>query len=778
MQIRIATFLAGVLATAISSLAVRRTRVNGFSDPAHQQAGCFRGEKMKKTVRRLASTCGLLALFFGSSSAYAFCTEFDVLGIGVNCVDEGHKRVTGNIKPILRGSVWSAIWDGNYAQDNPLGDFRNDGQRHFESCRFVSEPDKPGSIDYIRSTYQNAVNYLNPAAPNPMVAADRFGKLLHTVQDFYSHTNWINLLNLTGSAQVSSAHLFESTLGEWPLPEGLALIRDDIILGQVGPDGLPAGWSVTQALDSETPVFMKDDGSFRRGLITGWNEEGACPDVRPGTTVDQYSHVEYNPSTGDVTVIPRTNRLVHGTSEVSGIYGGPFGIAYQADRPCHDGDPTSVCIQKDTPGRTDYAPALHLAEYQTAHEWCRLLHLAKDSEYGYSASSILMTLWASPQNEPYGPHPITTACGTPPEVFAGKPGPIEVTIDPQAVALLVPPLPPYPAPPPPPNPEAQRHVVFALYTGDFRRSIYRQAAAARDQSSVAVAPMTMCVKSADKLVATVWGWDDLPSPLPNDLSFNKQDRVLRGTTLVLNGPGFQPESEPDTLDLDVDFLVTVGGEDPDGDGLSSACGEVYYGTNPQLADTDNDGLNDGAEVNTHGTDPLDADTDDDGLNDGPEVNTHGTNPLDADSDDDGLTDGAEVNTHGTDPNDADTDDDGLPDGIEVKYGTDPLDPDTDDDGLPDGQDVDWIEDVIAGIPDAAIKSPAAGNRNAMLNLLNDAEALLLKRNRRAALDKLMTLRMRNDGCGVVSDGNDWVRDCAIQTELRTLIDLLIANVSV
>jgi hypothetical protein len=64
----------------------------------------------------------------------------------------------------------------------------------------------------------------------------------------------------------------------------------------------------------------------------------------------------------------------------------------------------------------------------------------------------------------------------------------------------------------------------------------------------------------------------------------------------------------------------------------------------------------------------------------------------------------------------------------------------------------------------------------MLNLLNDAEALLLKRNRRAALDKLTTLRMRNDGCGVVSDSNDWVLDCAIQTELRTLIDLVIANV--
>jgi len=141
-----------------------------------------------------------------------------------------------------------------------------------------------------------------------------------------------------------------------------------------------------------------------------------------------------------------------------------------------------------------------------------------------------------------------------------------------------------------------------------------------------------------------------------------------------------------------------------------------------------------------------------------------------------LPGGAEVNQYGTRPTDADTDDDRLPDGIEVKYGTDPLDADTDNDGLPDGQDVDWIEGVIANIPSAAFKPPAAGNRKAMLNLLNDAEALLLKGNRKAALDKLTTLRMRNDGCGAVPDGNDWIINCAIQTEVRMLVDLLIANV--
>jgi Bacterial TSP3 repeat len=300
-----------------------------------------------------------------------------------------------------------------------------------------------------------------------------------------------------------------------------------------------------------------------------------------------------------------------------------------------------------------------------------------------------------------------------------------------------------------------------------------------------VAPSTMCVKPTDKLVATVWGWDDRPDFSPTiDPDFNDQDQVLRGTTLVLGGPSFQAEpSEPGNPNLGVDFQVTVGGEDPDGDGLSSACGEVYYGTevnthhtDPLDNDSDDDGLTDGAEVNTHHTDPLDADTDDDGLTDGAEVNTHHSDPLDGDTDDDGLTDGAEVNIHHTSPIDADTDDDLLTDGFEVKYGTDPLNRDTDGDGLIDGLDVEWIQTVIAGIPNSAFKPPAAGNRNAMLNLLNDAEALLLKGKRKPALDKLTTLRMRNDGCGVAPDSNDWIINCTIQTEVRMLVDLLIANV--
>ena len=756
---------------------------------------------MKKTLRQFLAACGFATLFFGSPAALAFCTEHDILGFPVNCGGEGHSRVTGYISPILRDDIWGAIWTGNFAQDNLFGDFRKDGKRHMESCRFRDAPESdidpdiaPGSIEYIRDTYRNAVALLDPAAPDPMEAADRFGKLLHTVQDFYSHTNWINLLGITEPNPASPADLFDRTLGEWPLIDPLRPVRDDIILGQIPAEGLPPGWFVYHELTSETPVFHTPEG-VRYGLITGGNEGTPCPQARvPARIFDQYSHVETNLVTGEVTEIERHTMLPHGESKVAGDYHRFFGLVeYDPVRPCHDGYPTFVCMQKDHPGRPDYEQVVKVAAWQTAHEWCRLLHLAKDSEYGYAASSILMALWARPHGEPVGPDPITLgACATPPEVFDGKPGPIEVTVDPQAVA----------APPGSDFPDLQRHLVFSLYTGDFRRSNYKQATAGLGDSSIPVQPLTMCVKPEDKLVATVWGWDDRPDfPIAFDPDFNDQDAVLRGTTLEMDGPGFQNgvQNDPANQHLSVEFRVSVGGEDPDGDGLSSACGEVYYGTDPQDADTDNDGLNDGAEVNTHGTDPLDPDSEDDGLNDGDEIaygtdphdtdsdddgltdgaeiHTYGSNPLDADSDDDGLTDGAEINTHHTDPNDADTDDDGLPDGIEVRYGTNPLNRDTDGDGLPDGRDVDWIQDVIAGIPDAAIKPPGGGNRNAMLNLLNDAEALLLKGKTKPALDKLTTLRSRIDGCGAVRDSNDWIIDCTVQTEVRMLVDLLIANVN-
>jgi len=248
------------------------------------------------------------------------------------------------------------------------------------------------------------------------------------------------------------------------------------------------------------------------------------------------------------------------------------------------------------------------------------------------------------------------------------------------------------------------------------------------------------------------------------------DQLSDGVELkVLGTDPLDPDSDNDS--------IPDGDEDADQDGLSNANEVNVHHTDPTKWDTDGDLLSDGDEVNAYGTNPLVKDTDGDGLTDGEEVLTYHTDPLVGDTDHDGLTDGDEVHVYGTDPNDADTDDDLLNDGVEVKYATNPLDKDSDDDGLLDGQDVEFIQNAVSKLPLSSFQPPGQGTRNAMLSLLDTIETRLLAGAVDGAISRLLLLRTHVDGCGAAPDGADWIRTCPDQIEIRTLIDLLIKNVT-
>lgn len=217
--------------------------------------------------------------------------------------------------------------------------------------------------------------------------------------------------------------------------------------------------------------------------------------------------------------------------------------------------------------------------------------------------------------------------------------------------------------------------------------------------------------------------------------------------------------------------------DRDGDGLSDV-DELALGTDPTKPDTDGDGLSDGAEVNDYGTDPLKTDTDGDGLNDGEEVTFYLTDPLHPDSDQDGLSDGAEVLDHGTDPLNSDTDGDGLPDGLEVQLGLDPLSADSDGDGIPDGQDVEFIQTWLSSLPPELLRSAGAGSLQHLLANLNALESMVARGNLTGAAALLGNLRRQVDGCGLLPDANDTVRECGAQLATRALIDLLAQNLGI
>ena len=258
-------------------------------------------------------------------------------------------------------------------------------------------------------------------------------------------------------------------------------------------------------------------------------------------------------------------------------------------------------------------------------------------------------------------------------------------------------------------------------------------------------------------------------------------------------PLLAPEIAPISVGGSLTLGSIVFSIDPDADNDGLLDGVELNGsnpTNPDDPDSDDDGLPDGVEdANRNGaldqgeTNPNDADSDDDGLSDGVEVNgVNPTDPLDPDSDNDGLLDGVEDANHNgqvdpgeTNPNDADSDDDGLSDGVEVSVGSNPLDPDSDNDGNPDGQDPDVLGSFLDDIPSTAFKSTGHGLQQAMLARLAAVEKRIDKDQVDQAIRELQHLRRHVDGCGSAPDGNDWIVDCAVQLQVRQLLDLFIAN---
>lgn len=81
--------------------------------------------------------------------------------------------------------------------------------------------------------------------------------------------------------------------------------------------------------------------------------------------------------------------------------------------------------------------------------------------------------------------------------------------------------------------------------------------------------------------------------------------------------------------------------------------------------------------------------------------------------------------------------------------------------------------LVNSLPSAAFRS--AGNRNALLSRLNAIERKILNGNRAAAIQELRDLRRCVDGCGSTAGNDDWIVNCAAQTEFRALIDQLITN---
>ena len=88
-----------------------------------------------------------------------------------------------------------------------------------------------------------------------------------------------------------------------------------------------------------------------------------------------------------------------------------------------------------------------------------------------------------------------------------------------------------------------------------------------------------------------------------------------------------------------------------------------------------------------------------------------------------------------------------------------------------------MQHAIESVPASDFKSTGGGSQTAMLAHLDAVEASLLNGHEAVALNKLTDLHARVDGCGWAADNNDWITDCAAQLTIRSLIDVLITNIT-
>jgi len=230
--------------------------------------------------------------------------------------EPNHENVTALGLSFLRPEILLAIQEANVATDV---EFVAVNANHFDDCNFT------GGSAVIQNSQAEAVAQLNPSVPGPeteLLAIRAFARSLHAVQDFYAHTNWIEL-----GGQV----LVDRSLGAFPTLSPYSTIASSGFVVVQGEK--PKRAAMTRDDDAPYPanavVTVKLDKVRASGLISGtvdYEPGNFCP---PSVAM---THDELNKDKS--TLVDRVNQ---------------------------------------------YEAAKSLAALQTEHEWCRLRELTRSA---------------------------------------------------------------------------------------------------------------------------------------------------------------------------------------------------------------------------------------------------------------------------------------------------------------------------------------------------------------------------------------------------------------
>src|SRR3972149_465282 len=111
---------------------------------------------------------------------------------GFGTGDPVHQWVTDEGLSFLGAGTLSEIKEAHKWQDCkdicPGGGNDDVPRAHFVRCLFAE------SGAYINEEYSRILGWFSEEPPDVWKAADDFGKLLHTAQDFYAHSNWVEIM--------------------------------------------------------------------------------------------------------------------------------------------------------------------------------------------------------------------------------------------------------------------------------------------------------------------------------------------------------------------------------------------------------------------------------------------------------------------------------------------------------------------------------------------------------------------------------------------------------
>lgn len=476
--------------------------------------------RMTKLVVLQALTIVLFFMSSGTTSAFCF---------GLLCPGGagGHYTIIGTALPFLRTTILNDINEQNRFQDFNRQPWQS---HHFDGCKFEE------ATTYINEEYSRPRTSLpkpfgeggvlaefDPNSPEPFNASKAFGRLLHTIQDFYAHSNWVDYDPIY-------VPLIDTGTGPWTILQPWEIVSrgdsESLVVVQGEKEDIPENWVLEKTeveghLKRGVKVTIPERPSIRtvsyNGLVSGYNDLiPVLPDDCPGHPFDSDSEM---------------SNATFSHSE----------------------------LNKDNRDRPNHTAAFEAAVDQTKHEWCRLLYLLKDEYPNYAGTSLPMALWVKSTE-----HPSSAFCKDDLE------GDIEVTISITSIKVVDDTDPDHYDHITPPG---ELNFVFVVYTGEFTYSVGSQTGIISVNSgdfiptSALPSPLRIYLKQDETLVVTVQGWDDHDQELIlgddpdrelNPGKYNSSDDTLIGITESYSGPNFgSGQHIAESKDMVVEFEISV-----------------------------------------------------------------------------------------------------------------------------------------------------------------------------------------------------------------------------